>query len=288
MLKKIIYHFMLLAVSITFITGFSPLSAEAKEAVPTLKMTKIVFYLQGAAKKTKVSAKKLLKNYDKQSMLLKAESEDESVCRIRKNVLYAVRTGSTSVLLTVRDKATEKATLAKTVQVICKNEKIEKQKTDNKEKPEDLYTKYYNQACELYQNNGDKEEVISLYKKALEYEHDSGTMFNIAYVYMKDGDYQNALKWYLEANDNGDLHAVDNYIYTVVEYVTDPEEAVGYLMELKGHLGSVDRNPRIAELLEYYGSFEDEYVQEYTSYEQEYMYEDFEIEEEYIEEEING
>ena len=112
-------------------------------------------------------------------------------------------------------------------------------------------------------------------------------MFNIAYVYMMDGDYHNALEWYLAANDNGDLHAVDNYIYTVVEYVTDSEEAAEYLMELENHLSAMDKKERIAELLEYYGSFEDECNQEYISYEQEDMYEESKIEE-YIEEEING
>ena len=285
--KKIIHYSILIIVFALFCTSHCSVDVKAKEIVPTLKKDRIVFYLQGSAKKTKVSAKKMLKNYDANTMTLKAESEDEMVCKIKKNVLYAKGTGATYVQLTVRNKLTLRAVFSKKIRVECKAEKVEKQKTDNKDKPEELYLKYYKQACELYQNNENKEEVIRLYKKAIEYKNDSGIMFNIAYVYMMDGDYHNALEWYLAANDNGDLHAVDNYIYTVVEYVTDSEEAAEYLMELENHLSAMDKKERIAELLEYYGSFEDECNQEYISYEQEDMYEESKIEE-YIEEEING
>ncbi|MCR5205969.1 MAG: hypothetical protein K6E47_13070 [Lachnospiraceae bacterium] len=235
------------------VSSFGSFCVMAKERpVVSLKKSKVTLYITG--NKNKVKAKSLLKNYDSNSMTIKLESDDESICRVTKSEIKAVSSGITSVQITIRDKKTEKALFAKLVKVTVKENKKLKEPAEKTQAPSETnmefdegkandtstdpgivnydswseYMYFYNLGCEKLKQEKYM-EAINNYRIALTYEKDNGTMFNIGYSFMMMGDYENSLIWYYEAYLNGDQHAIDNYRYVINSYVDDPKERNEYL-----------------------------------------------------------
>ena len=126
---KRVTKFLAALLILVLVIGVVPVQAAT---TPSLKKASKVLYLGGCKGKTTdgtkakyyayLTVKKVLKNYDSKTMDIKLESEDESICTVSnsKGTINAAGKGSTKVLITVRNKSTEKTIFAKNIKITVK------------------------------------------------------------------------------------------------------------------------------------------------------------------------